>query len=249
MNEQKYYKQFEIMREIAVSSSSGLKPSEIANLALEKAADLVGLTAATLVLWDENQDPILTVTHSKGEQESELLAELEESLFSNLRKKRHLVSAYVSFGGDKPVSCFTLPVKKRDEILGAVIGIQPGTGSLVREDSFLEALSAALSIAILVARLDSIIEKEKLEAVMATATAINHEINNPLQAIVGSVQLLPKDRKGYDEELVKKLTVIEESALAITKVTHKLMQITEIELIDYINGTKMLKLPEDENTQ
>jgi signal transduction histidine kinase len=247
MNEERYSKQFEIMRNIALSTASGERAIETARTALRMSADLIGLAAGTLLLWDEEYHPILSVTHADSEEEKRHLTELEEDLFSNLRKERKLVSAYVSFGGDYPVCGFTLPVRKGDEILGAIIGIQPGTGSLVTEDVFLEAFASALSAAFLLDRLNEVVNKHGLDAVIATATTVNHEINNSLQAILGIVQLLTKERKDLDEDIIERLKVIEESAVTIMKVTHKLMNITDVKFTKYIDGTKMLELPEDES--
>lgn len=240
--------QFDVMREIALSSASGANPPETADIALRKTARLVGLSAGALVLWDDQFNPILNVTYAEEDKDKQLLNELEKDLFSNLRKEKHLVSAYVSFGGDEPVSSFTLPIKKGEQILGAVMGVQPGKGSMVREDVFLEALAAALSISVLLGQMDSIVEEAKLDVVLATAATVNDRINNPLQAILGIVQLLPKSRKDLDDELMAKLRLIEESVHTIMKITHKLMNVSEVEFTDYVEGTKMLKLPEDEES-
>ena len=248
MSNQKHYLQFEIMREIALGSVSGTQASAIADIALKRVAELVGLSASALILWDDKFEPILSITYAGTDENKGLLVELENELYAGLRRRKSLVSAYISLGGEKPLSSFTLPIRKGDQILGAVIGVQSGKGTLIKEDEFLEGLAAALSMAVMIWQLEAIIEKEKFNVSMATAATVNHEINNPLQAILGIVQLLPKERKDLDESLLRKLKLIEESALAIMRVTHKLMNITEIKLTDYVNGTKMLKLPEDENS-
>ncbi len=246
MSDDKLQRQFDILREVALSSSGGEDAREIIQAALEKTSDLVGLSAGSLIVWDENRNIVLTVSHASNNSERQLLTELEEDLFSDLRNKKHLVSAYFSFGGEEPISAFTLPVKKGKEILGAVIGIQPGSGSLVREDVFLEALSASLSLAVLISRFDSIAEKEKFNGAMAAATTVNHKINNQLQAIVGTTQLLLRNRDDLDDDLVRKLETILTSAQRITDITHKLREIKKVELTEYIDGTQMLKLPDEE---
>ncbi|HDL04309.1 MAG TPA: hypothetical protein ENH25_09280 [candidate division Zixibacteria bacterium] len=255
MKKEDYINQFEIMREIALSASAGDKPAVTADLALRKTAALIGLTAGTMILWDDRFNPILTVTFAENDIQQKLLAELEDDIYMNLRKNRQLLSAYVSFGGEQPISSFTLPVKKGGKILGAVVGLQAGVGSLVKEDKFLETLAAALSVSVMAAGLDDVIEDEKLKAVMATATTVNHRINNPLQAILGIVQLFPRQRPELekpddqlsenDRMLKAKLKDIEEAAVKIMQITHQLMRIDKVELTDYIDGTKMLRLPED----
>ncbi len=252
--EKKEFRQFEIMRDIALSGVSGREPQETAEAALKGAMKLVGLSAGMLSMWDDNFTPILTVTHSETLQEREALLQLEEELFLSLRRKRHLVSAYLSFGGEKPVATFTLPLRKGDKIFGAVMGVQAGSGSLVSDGEFLEALAAALSLTMIAGGaaepkavdIAAQIRKERLDAITEIATTIAHEINNPLTAVLGNVQLLLMKRNDLDEELKKKLKVIEESALRIKDVTQKLISITQERVTEYINGTKMIDLTDEE---
>jgi signal transduction histidine kinase len=239
---------YQIMRFIATATYSGGKLIETAREALKKSSELIGLVAGTLILWDDEFKPIFNATFSSSEKEEAILNELERDLFTNLRRNRKLISAYVTFGGEKPISGFTLPVKLGEEIIGAVLGIQPGQRPLVGEDMFLEALTAALSLSVIVDRQETTNKKVQLDAVKATSASVNHEINNPLQAILGIVQLLPKEKDNLDEATIKKLKVVEQAALDIMKVTHKLMQLGDIEYIDYVDGSKMLKLPEDDNS-
>ncbi|SYZ73315.1 putative Histidine kinase a protein [Candidatus Zixiibacteriota bacterium] len=250
--EKKAMQQFEIMREIALSAASGADLSTTAEMALRGSGQLVGLSGASLLLWDDNDAPFLNVTFAENERQKALLKELEEELFSDLRRSRKLVSAYLSFGGPEPLSTFTLPIKKGDMILGAVIGVQPGKGTLVKEDFFLEALTAALSVAILASGIgpsgDEVtarIRRERLNAIVETATTVNHEINNPLTAVLGNIQLLLMRGDKLDDELRKKLKAVEESALRIKEVTQKLMKITEDRTTEYTDGIKMIDLSEE----
>ncbi|MEW5923948.1 MAG: hypothetical protein AB1746_08180 [Candidatus Zixiibacteriota bacterium] len=258
MSEKNYHIQFEILKEIAVSSVAEAEPATMANIALKETSGLLGLSAAMMILWNDRFEAVMTVTYAEESRHRTLLQELEDELFGNLRKDRHLVSAYVSFGGEQPITSFTLPIRKADKILGAVIGLQEGIGSLVREDVFLEALAAELSMALMVANLDRIVEDEKLRVVRATATTVNHRINNPLQAILGIVQLYPRqypeltkpdDQLSEKDRMLKsRLSDIEEAAMKIMEITHKLMRVDKVEFADYIEGAKMLKLPEDTNS-
>ncbi len=252
-DENKVIKQFEILRDIAVLSVESEKISLIAKEALQGTGKLINLSAATLMMWDAKHQPTMNISYADSAMERQLLQELETEIFANLRKERELVSAYVSFGGNKPMSTFTQPIKIRDKIFGAVIGIQTGPGRLVRDDYFIEALTSALSLSIsaggaIPATQDNAEEmkKERLNAIIETAATVNHEINNPLTAVLGNVQLLLMRSGNLDEETIRKLKVVEESAIRIKEVTQKLMKISNDNVTEYTSGSKMIDLSDEE---
>jgi K+-sensing histidine kinase KdpD len=250
--EQKAALQFEILRDIVLSVSGQIDISQIARAALQRASQIVGLTAATMILWNDQESPLLAVSYSEEDSERKILDELENEIYAGLRKKRRLTAAYLSFGGDNPSASFTLPIKKGEKILGAVIGIQPGIGTLIREDIFLETLTAALAVATIASGgatgedVTARIKRERINAIMETAATVNHEINNPLTAVLGNVQLLLLKRDDLDDDLKRKLKAVEESALRIKEVTQKLMKITQDKITDYTNGIKMIDLSDED---
>ncbi|MBN2226795.1 MAG: hypothetical protein JW763_05475 [candidate division Zixibacteria bacterium] len=251
---EKAYTQFEILRDIAIATSSDKQPTQIAEAALTAAMALIGLSAGQMLIWDDQGRELLTAGRHETEQEKKRLADLEHDLFDGLRKQRRLESAYLSFGGENPVAGFTLPLKKGNRIIGAVLGIQPGSGSLVREDEFLEALAAALTVSLAAAGVTATgdpktqIRQERINAILETTATLNHEINNPLTAVLGNIQLLLMRKDKLDEELAKKLQVVEESALRIRTVMQKLLNINKDTVADYANGLKMIDLSDDEQS-
>ncbi|NOY89102.1 MAG: hypothetical protein GXO93_06910 [FCB group bacterium] len=253
---QKKTDKFEILRLLAVAGARGEDLNQISQTALNEAASYVGLTAAALYLWDKEYKITVTVIHSQTEESKKRLVELEKDLFENLRRDKNLVSAYLSFGGDKPCHSFTLPLQQGGNIFGAVIGLQEGAKTIVSEDLFLEALSALLALNY-TARgqggdnilSQELIDKERLSAILETAVTVNHEVNNPLTAILGNVQLLLLKRDDLDEELKNKLKIIEESAMKIKDVTQRLMRMTSVRTVDYSNGTKMVDISDKEDTE
>jgi nitrogen-specific signal transduction histidine kinase len=66
---------------------------------------------------------------------------------------------------------------------------------------------------------------EKLAAVMQTLRVLNHEINNPLTALLGRTQLLRMNQT--DPKVVKAATVIEESADRIADLMKKLARVVQ----------------------
>lgn len=247
---------FEILRQLAVAGYRGEDFRPSAEMALRQAADLVGLKAAALYLWDDAKAISLAVAYADSDQAKETLTSLEETLFAGLRRDRQLLAAYMSFGGEPPLQTFTMPIRHADVIQGAVIGIQEGDQRLVSEDLFLEAVSAALSLYMVADRAQhgkalakELIAKERLGAVQQTAVTVNHEINNPLTAILGNVQLLLMKKKDLDPELIAKLKTVEEAALKIKDVTQKLLRVTSARSVEYAEGTSMLDLSDDTDSK
>lgn len=94
----------------------------------------------------------------------------------------------------------------------------------------------------LIADHDKIIKAEKVASILETAVTINHEINNPLTAILGNTQLLLLDKDRLSKDILAKITTIEKSALRIRQVTQKLMAVVEPITTPYIDGLQMLDI-------
>ena len=243
---------YEVLREMALSGVKGTDLEDTIRAALARTASVIGLQGASVYFWDASHQPTLHVSFAESEPSAARLAELESSLFRRLREENELVSAYMSFGGEYPCHTFTLPLTYRDKTLGAVIGLQSGDRTVVSEDVFLETLSAAISLQSLVeggqipVGSDSV-EKERLKAIVETAVTINHEINNPLTAILGNVQLLLLRKDELGDELRAKLEVVETAATRIKDVTQRLMSLTSARAVKYTNGTNMIDISDSES--
>jgi signal transduction histidine kinase len=240
---------FDILRQLAVAGSQGEPLRSAAELALKQASAIVSLDAAALYLWNDQGEVSLEISHATSEDFRKRLTVLESELFALLRERRNLVSAYMSFGGEAPYQSFTLPLHHGPKVFGAVIGMASGDVRLVSEDIFLEALTAAMSLNAVVDGLAKdvslareVIDKERLAAIIEIAVTVNHEVNNPLTAILGNVQLLLLKRNDLDPELQAKLKTIEVSAMKIRDVTQKLLRLTSARSVKYTEGTNMLDL-------
>ena len=109
----------------------------------------------------------------------------------------------------------------------------------------MESFSALLSLSFAASGkgdLTEEINKERTEAIVQTAITINHEINNPLTAILGNIQLMLMDKENLNDQLAGKLEVVEESALKIKDVVQKLLKLTNPKSVEYANGTNMIDL-------
>ena len=71
--------------------------------------------------------------------------------------------------------------------------------------------------------------------------ALQHEINNPLSALLGNAELMimELEEKGERNEL---LDVIHEQALRIADVVRRLRRLKNPESVDYVGGTRMINL-------
>ncbi len=90
---------------------------------------------------------------------------------------------------------------------------------------------------------EEILRNGRLTAVLDTWAALNHEINNPLAAILGRAQILLARSGGLDEKTVAGLKVIEESALRIVDLSARLKDLTAPTFKEYSRGVTMLDIP------
>ena len=89
---------------------------------------------------------------------------------------------------------------------------------------------------------DSLVEKERLAAIGELVVKVNHEINNPLAAIISFTDLLLMRSDQMDAQARENLDNIREAAYRIHAVTEALKNIETSDTDDYIEGVKMLKL-------
>jgi PAS domain S-box-containing protein len=80
---------------------------------------------------------------------------------------------------------------------------------------------------------ENLIQSERVAAITETSIAANHEINNPLFAILGQAQLLLRKYTAQDEDTIHRLEMIEESALRIACVTKKLANLADPVVKEY----------------
>jgi len=89
---------------------------------------------------------------------------------------------------------------------------------------------------------NELMEKERQALVGQLAITLNHEVNNPLTAILGTAQLV-LSTKNVDPGLARFLRMIESNALRIADVTRRLRELEEIHLTEYLkDGPLMLDL-------
>ncbi|MEE9441071.1 MAG: response regulator [candidate division Zixibacteria bacterium] len=82
---------------------------------------------------------------------------------------------------------------------------------------------------------------EKFETITMTTSTLNHEINNPLMAILGTVELILDDPGVTDRKIKNKLEMIDTSARRIQDITQKMASLTDAPITQTPAGP-MLKI-------
>jgi len=88
------------------------------------------------------------------------------------------------------------------------------------------------------------LQKEKLQAVLDMAGAACHELNQPLQAIMGYAELLVIEVSEEDESPQKLLRRIREQVARMAHITRKLNNITRYRVRDYLDDVNTMDLDE-----
>lgn len=88
---------------------------------------------------------------------------------------------------------------------------------------------------------------QRLAGIGDATLALQHEINNPLSALLGNAELMRMelDEKGEKNEM---LDVIHEQALRIADVVRRLRRLKNPESVDYVGGSRMINLWKENGT-
>jgi signal transduction histidine kinase len=80
------------------------------------------------------------------------------------------------------------------------------------------------------------LDGDKLDIVIDTAATLSHEINNPLMAITGQVEMLLKNQNRLDEDVFMKIKLIGQAARRIRHVTGKLTRLDSLRFRETASG-------------
>jgi DNA-binding response OmpR family regulator len=80
-----------------------------------------------------------------------------------------------------------------------------------------------------------------LAGIGETTIALEHEINNPLSALLGHAELMMMD-EGLNEEQQEQLRIIQEQAARIAQVVRRLAKLKNPQSVEYLAGALMLDL-------
>lgn len=82
---------------------------------------------------------------------------------------------------------------------------------------------------------------ERLQGVMELAGAACHELNQPMQVVMGYAQLLSED-VSQNDPLRGQLNIISEEIDKMSLILRRIQSITRYETLDYIDGVKIIDI-------
>jgi signal transduction histidine kinase len=206
--------------------------------ALVAAIEALGIEAASIVILSKKGKRLLDVRHGEGTL-LKLLGSLEERMIVSLRADFGLENIYSTLNRDGEKSLFSYMIKAGSDNLGAVSGICSGTRNIALEEEFIEVIATALKYLF---GQSGQIDLARVEAVKETTITLNHEINNPLTAVLGNVQLLLMQGEKLPADVRARLEMIEQSSLRIRDAVAKLLSIREAKSTTYLDDTRMIDL-------
>ncbi len=243
---EQYRRKYEALRRIAVKTAKDGDFASACQSALDDSIDILDIEAAAITLLDAEGE---TRGHfdSGSEDFVPLMNDMEEKLILMLRSNFEVNNLFLTFNRDGRHSLFSYPLIVGDQNLGTISGITSGERNLSVEEDFIEAVSSQLALALRDSDVKATasggeLKRARTEAIIETAVTINHEINNPLTAVLGNVQLLLVDRDKIDPAVLRKLEAIESAALRIKDVTGRLMKTVEPSVTEYVSGIKMVDI-------
>ncbi len=237
---------YRALRELVLAASTGKNTAAAVQQALDLLVQILQIKAAGIRIYDDNGEAVSEI-NSGDEKFLPLMESLQEKLILMLRNDFEVGNLFMTFNRNGTHSLFSYPLIVGDRNIGTVSGVTPGERQLATEEEFIQAISASLAIVYGGATHAGVaseaeIKKARTEAIVETAVAVNHEINNPLTAVLGNVQLLLVDREKLDDRTRRMLQAIEQAALRIKDVTGKLMNTVEPAVTDYTGGIKMVDI-------
>jgi K+-sensing histidine kinase KdpD len=246
------HKKFLLLKNLAVKINSSVELNQILQEALDGFLEILSLQCTSITLWEEKTKKVTHEIASGVIEKHKILRDFDQQVLEAMRKQIHMESIYANFDLEGPHSIFSYPIKMEGRTVGAIAGLVEGYRNLSSEEEFLEALSHQLGIAVTKASLwetkisgeiqENVIKSERLKAIIETAVTINHEVNNPLAAVLGYVQLLLSRPEQLNQETVDKLRKIETGALRIKEVTNRLLKIVEPVIVKYAGEVTMVDI-------
>lgn len=229
---------YRALSRILAAADNPAEAEQLVAEALQAAMSAVGVEAASVTVLSGAGKNQLSVREG-SEALLAVLNSLEEKMLNAVRSEFGVQELYSTLDYQGEKSLFSYPIRSGKQIIGSVTGLAEGSRNLALEQEFIGTVATALRLIFGGQRQ---VDAARLEAVKEASVTINHEINNPLTAVLGNVQLLLLKEKDLPEEVRQRLEKIEESSMRIRDAVSRLMQLGEARATSYINGTSMIDL-------
>jgi hypothetical protein len=167
--------------------------------------------------------------------DSKIIDEIH-SMKLSAHKFKNVARGEFSLGGKKIVCLFAGKFKKNELVFSKFRSLIADIDQPTGYDDIVQAFKR------LKEDHKQVVKGERIAAILETAVAINHEINNPLTAVLGNTQLLLLQEDQLPDDVITKIKVIEKSALRIRQVTQKLMTVVEPVTTSYTDSLEMLDI-------
>ena len=141
----------------------------------------------------------------------------------------------------KYISVIILSAKRdlQDKIKGMDIGADDYIVKPFNPDELLTRVQVQLRIRQLEAE---VVDRKKLETVLAMAVTLQHEINNPLAGILGNADLMKNWRELNEEEVDESIDAILRQSKRIRDIVQKMSTATKVVEANYLGDTKMIDI-------
>lgn len=212
--------------------------------------DVIARTLLCAVLADFNHEVVVA---EDGERAWELFQEAPTPLVVldiNMPGLDGLTVCRLIRGHDAGRETFVVVVTARDGRDDLTAVLAAGADDYVTKPTSPENLRARLEIAgqrIVQNAASRAAEAELarsrwLAGIGETTIAIEHEINNPLSALLGHAELLLMEEGGMNDEQKDSLRIIQEQATRIADVVRRLARLKNPQSVEYLAGSRMLDL-------
>ncbi|MDY6823377.1 MAG: response regulator [Thermodesulfobacteriota bacterium] len=136
----------------------------------------------------------------------------------------------------------------RTEKEDIITGLKAGADDYIAKPFNAEELRVRISSGRRIIELGEALDRRgKIQGVLEMAGAVCHELNQPLQAIMGHVQLAMLDEEA-DSPIHETMQTIKYQVDRMAEITNKLMRITRYETREYLNGTKIVDIDRSTST-
>ncbi|MBI9086211.1 MAG: diguanylate cyclase [Desulfobacterales bacterium] len=224
------------------SASMGIAAYEATGqcvLANEAVANIIGATREQYLSQNFNNIP----SWKRSGLLDETLAVLEEG--RTRHKDLHVVS---TFGREIWLDCHLIRFYRsgtphllliiEDVTERKAMAAQIEKRNLALEKANLELEKANRQI---VEQQKAVIEEERLKVLLQMAGATAHELNQPLMALLGNIELMELNRE-HPERLARHITVIEDAGRRISEIVKKIQTIRHDQTIPYADNTTIINL-------